>query len=337
MNLSPVQPTDPLATAAMHSMGHHGITPTPDNFAIWYEYHAGANTALKRTIDVFISNKRDFDAPALEELHNSFFSNSTEQAVLRETSLNVIAAAQQVLDLLDAEQRAARRQPQEPAPAEGQPDPSFGRLTKVLAHLIAETGEMARRSDRLALSMRHSSERIEVLEQTLDKARREATLDSLTGIANRRSFDLGVNELAADAMNSGDDLCLIILDVDHFKTFNDSWGHQTGDEVLKLVAATIQQNVRGQDRAARYGGEEFAVIVPCTPLAGAATVAENIRQAVERQQFTARESRRTIGGLTVSLGVACYDPGEPLLDWIGRADAALYRAKHAGRNRVQSA
>lgn len=90
-------------------------------------------------------------------------------------------------------------------------------------------------------------------------------------------------------MNTGDDLCLIILDVDHFKKFNDTWGHQTGDEVLKLVAATVQQNVRGQDRAARYGGEEFAVILPCTPPEGAATVGENIRQAMETQQFVARE------------------------------------------------
>ena len=119
--------------------------------------------------------------------------------------------------------------------------------------------------------------------------------------------------------------------------FNDTWGHQTGDEVLKLVAATIQQNVRGQDRAARYGGEEFAVILPCTPIVGAATVGENIRQAVERQQIVARDSQQTIGGITVALGVSCYDPGEPLLDWIGRADSALYKAKREGRNRVCSA
>jgi diguanylate cyclase len=334
MHLASVQQVaDPVAVAAMQSMGEFGIVPTPDNFAIWYEYHAGANPELKRTIDVVISNRRGFDGPALEELHTSFFSNTKEQEVLRLTSLNVMAAAQQVLDLLDAEKAVDIRGA---AACQDPSDQSFARLTKVLAHLIAETGEMAKRSDRLALRMRHSAEKIQGLERTLDKARREATLDGLTGIANRRSFDLDINELAAQAMNSGDDLCLIILDVDHFKLFNDTWGHQIGDEVLKLVAATIQQNVRGQDRAARYGGEEFTVILPCTPIAGAATVGENIRQAMERQ-FVARESQQTIGGITVSLGVACYEPGEPLLDWIGRADAALYQAKHDGRNRVCSA
>ncbi len=327
MNFVPVQQVaDPVAVSAMQSMGEFGIVPTPDNFAIWYEYHAGVNPELKRTIDVVISNRRGFDGPALEELHTSFFSNTREQEVLRLTSLNVMAAAQQVLDLLDAEKAMDIGNIRAVVGDQDPSDQSFARLTKVLAHLIAETGEMAKRSDRLALRMRHSAEKIEGLERTLDKARRDATVDGLTGIANRRSFDLDVNELAAQAMNTGEDLCLIILDVDHFKLFNDTWGHQTGDEVLKLVATTIQQNVRGQDRAARYGGEEFAVILPCTPMAGATTVGENIRQAMERQQFVARESQQTIGGITVSLGVACYDPGEPLLDWIGRADSALYQA-----------
>jgi diguanylate cyclase len=329
MNLAPVQPAaDPVAIAAMQSMGEFGMVPTPDNFAIWYDYHAGINPDLKRTIDILISNKRGFDGPALEELHSSFFSNTKEQEVLRQTSLNVMAAAQKVTNDQYTRDGSYLQDPS---------DRSFAHLTRVLAHLIAETSEMAKRSDRLALRMRHSAEKIEGLERTLDKARREATLDSLTGIANRRSFDLDINELAAAAMNTGDDLCLIILDVDHFKKFNDTWGHQTGDEVLKLVAATVQQNVRGQDRAARYGGEEFAVILPCTPLEGAATVGENIRQAMETQQFVARESQKTISGITISLGVACYEPGEPLLDWIGRADNALYQAKHGGRNRVCSA
>jgi diguanylate cyclase len=338
MNVAPVQPAaDPVATAAMHSMGKFGIVPTPDNFAIWYDYHAGINPDLKRTIDILISNKRGFDGAALEELHSSFFSNTKEQEVLRQTSVNVMAAAQELLDLLDAEKVTNDQRTREASRLHDPSDRSFAHLTKVLAHLIAQTNEMAKRSDRLALRMRHSVEKIEGLERTLDKARREATLDGLTGIANRRSFDLDINELAAAAMNTGDDLCLIILDVDHFKKFNDTWGHQTGDEVLKLVAATIQQNVRCQDRAARFGGEEFAVILPCTPLAGATTVGENIRQAVERQQFVARESQQTIRDITISLGVACYELGEPLRDWIGRADNALYQAKHDGRNRLCSA
>ena len=338
MDFAPVQQAaDPVAVAAMQSMDEFGIGPTPDNFTIWYEYHAGVNPELTRTIDVLISNKRGFDGPALAELHTSFFSNTKEQEVLRITSLNVMAVAQQVLDLLDAGKAIDSRSFRGAAAAQDPSDHSFPRLSKVLAHLIAETGEMAKRSDRLALRMRHSAEKIEGLERTLDKARRDATVDALTGIANRRSFDLDINELAAQAMNTGEDLCLILLDVDHFKLFNDTWSHQTGDEVLKLVAATIQQNVRGQDRAARYGGEEFAVILPCTPIAGAATVGEHIRQAVEKQQFVERESQQTISGITVSLGVACYDPGEPLLDWIGRADSALYRAKHDGRNRLRAA
>jgi diguanylate cyclase len=335
MSLAAIQMApDPVATAAMQSMADFGIVPTPDNFAIWYDYHAGINPDLKRTIDILISNKRGVDGPSLEELHRNFFSNTKEQELLRETSLNVMAAAQEVLELLDAETETNVQYTRDARKLQHSSDGSIGPLTKVLARLIAETNEMAKRSDRLALRMRHSTEKIEGLERTLEKARREATLDSLTGIANRRSFDLDINETAAAAMNTGDDLCLIILDVDYFKKFNDTWGHQTGDEVLKLVAATIQQNVRGNDRVARYGGEEFAIILPATPLDAARTVGENIREAIQRQQFVARESQQTISGITISLGIACYELGEPLLDWISRADNALYQAKHSGRNRI---
>ena len=147
---------DPVATAAMQSMGEFGIVPTPDNFAIWYDYHAGINPDLKRTIDILISNKRGFDGPALEELHSNFFSNTKEQEVLRETSLNVMAAAQELLDLLDAEKVTNDQYTRDASYLQHPSDRSFAHLTKVLAHLIAETNEMAKRSDRLALRMRHS-------------------------------------------------------------------------------------------------------------------------------------------------------------------------------------
>ena len=166
--------------------------------------------------------------------------------------------------------------------------------------------------------------------------RREATTDGLTEIANRRAFDTILRETAGEAMNSGDDLSVLMIDIDHFKIFNDTWGHQTGDDVLRLVAATLQQSIRGQDTAARYGGEEFAVILPATSLSAAVAVGSNIRRACERLQFVTRDTQQAVGTVTVSIGGACYEPGEALSNWIRRADAALYRAKQEGRNRVVS-
>ncbi|MBC7577741.1 GGDEF domain-containing protein [Tardiphaga sp.] len=326
---------DPIAEAAMASMGTYAISPTPDNFAIWYEYHSGKNPNLQRTIDIVISNRRGFDGAALKELHNSFFSTTEEQQVLRQTSLQVMEAAQEVLDLLDvasAEDNLRIPLVDEIARTE---KTSFSNLTRMLEHLINETSEMAKRSDHLGIRMRRSAEKIEALERTLDDARREATIDALTGISNRRSFDANLNELAGEAMNTGEDLCLMILDVDHFKHVNDTYGHPVGDQVLQFVATTIQQHVRGQDRAARYGGEEFAIILPRTPIEGAAKVGEYIRIAFEKHKALCGTSQQPIPGVTVSIGISCYDPGEKLLEWSARADTALYQAKREGRNCVR--
>jgi diguanylate cyclase len=135
-------------------------------------------------------------------------------------------------------------------------------------------------------------------------------------------------------METGDDLCLLLIDIDHFKKFNDTWGHQTGDEVLKLVAKTLVENIKGQDIVARFGGEEFVVLLPKTSLSASVTVANVIRTAFEKRRVVGKESKRMIGGITVSIGVARYELGEALAELIQRADAALYRAKNEGRNRV---
>jgi diguanylate cyclase len=129
-------------------------------------------------------------------------------------------------------------------------------------------------------------------------------------------------------------LCVLIGDVDHFKKFNDTWGHATGDQVLRLVAQCFKSNTKGRDTAARYGGEEFVVALPHTSLANAVTVAEHIRAAVESKKIVKRSTGETLGSITLSIGVAQYVADEPIGDTLARADACLYVAKRSGRNRV---
>jgi diguanylate cyclase len=159
-------------------------------------------------------------------------------------------------------------------------------------------------------------------------------MDGLTGVANRKSFDVTLRKLAGDAMNSGDHLAMLMIDIDHFKRVNDTWGHPTGDIVLRHVAKTLQKSVRGGDHVARYGGEEFTVILPRTDSQAAVSVAENIRVGLTREPFLL-ELDPPMTPITISIGVACYDPGEPLTEWVARTDAALYSAKKDGRNRVK--
>jgi diguanylate cyclase len=125
-----------------------------------------------------------------------------------------------------------------------------------------------------------------------------------------------------------------MTDIDHFKSFNDTWGHLTGDQVLRLVAMSMKQNVKGQDTAARYGGEEFAVVLPNTVLRSAVTVGDHIRRAVMAKELMKRSTGQNLGRVTVSVGVATVRNGDNVQSLISRADGCLYAAKRNGRNRV---
>ncbi|MFN3883465.1 MAG: GGDEF domain-containing protein [Rhodocyclaceae bacterium] len=159
-------------------------------------------------------------------------------------------------------------------------------------------------------------------------------IDGLTGLTNRRGFDA---KLAACLDEASDEVIgpsLLMIDIDHFKRINDSYGHLFGDKVIRSIATILRDNVKGRDVAARYGGEEFVVLLRDTPLAGAETLAEKIRRLVERSRIKRIGSDEVLSTLTVSLGIACRLPGESGEALIARADAALYRSKQNGRNRV---
>ncbi len=156
--------------------------------------------------------------------------------------------------------------------------------------------------------------------------------DGLTGLCNRRCFDRTLDQLWALAQRTGQPLCLLMLDIDHFKRINDTHGHQAGDRVLQTIASILRRHVqRSSDLIARYGGEEIAVLLPDTPLEGACALAEKLRQAVEQTPFTELEHP-----VTVSIGVACHipKPDDAPAQLIRQADMNLYAAKEAGRNRV---
>jgi diguanylate cyclase (GGDEF)-like protein/PAS domain S-box-containing protein len=154
-----------------------------------------------------------------------------------------------------------------------------------------------------------------------------AVTDTLTGVWNRRH---GTELLAADlsARRPGQALSLLMLDIDHFKTINDTFGHQAGDHVLIEIASRLRRSLRGSDMVARWGGEEFVVLLRDCALPDALRLAEDIRAAIAELPFGA------MGSLTVSVGVAEARAGEDLTTWLERADQALYRAKRSGRNEV---
>ena len=159
--------------------------------------------------------------------------------------------------------------------------------------------------------------------------------DGLTGIGNRKFLDIRLRDEVMVAMESGEPLCVILSDIDHFKKFNDTYGHTIGDEVLKLAASVMKDSVKDQDTPTRYGGEEFCIVLPRTLLTNAVKLADNLRATLAKRGLSNKKTGESYGRITLSLGVAMYRPGESIDNLLKRADEALYRAKDNGRNRVE--
>jgi diguanylate cyclase (GGDEF)-like protein len=214
-----------------------------------------------------------------------------------------------------------------------QPDPAklANRPTQELTNLNASYEALV-----------HSLEGIIAQKQLLEQELREvnarlerlASVDELTGLLNRRALEAALRRDLALADRERKALSILLLDIDHFKKVNDTWGHQTGDAVLTMVGTTLTQSLRGSDVAGRYGGEEFMCLLPATDVAGAKVVAERLRAAFLDRSVPTRDSSI---GITVSIGSAsvcgpgCRDALEVI---VRRADECLYRAKAEGRNRV---
>ena len=167
-----------------------------------------------------------------------------------------------------------------------------------------------------------------MLQDANSKLSELASVDGLTGLRNRRAFEERIEDETRRWRRHGSDVSLVLLDIDHFKPYNDTFGHPKGDEVLRSVGRLLRRSLRATDFAARYGGEEFAIILPNTDAPGSLVVAEQLRRAIETATWEDRSITASIGVAT--LGGAITN-AEELVD---HADRALYRSKQEGRNRV---
>lgn len=337
MQLQAFGPSHDVAERALARMRELNIPATVHNFTVWTAYFSNHNDELNRTVDVLLSNKRDFTEHVCADLYGQFFNDTDPVQRYASTTLEIEEDIAEVLDHLN---RAGSN-----ADAYGTSLAEFSgvleggkseNLAIRVAQIASATRLMAEQNKDLKAKLEDSSNQIAELRADLENIREESLTDSLTGVGNRKHFDTALQAIVTDAMEEDKFLSLLFLDIDHFKTFNDTHGHPAGDQVLRLIGRVLRECVKGRDVPCRYGGEEFAILLPQTNLAGAMKVGEQIRKSVAGKTLVRKSSGQDLGRITISVGATQFTPGEPLASFVERADAALYTAKQAGRNKVRA-
>ncbi len=322
------------AAAAIQAIRDNGLQIDPKTFSVWYEYHKGGNPGLRRVIDIILTNRSPVSPVAVARIYERFIANAVDYRVIHETSARMQQTLAQLVALVSEASSGASQFGSTIRRVSGQFAANEVSIGELVQCLLSEAREIGASTLRIQGELARNAELMQTMQRSLEDARREASTDPLTGLANRRCLDEALQTRAGKAMNDGLDLSLLIVDIDHFKRVNDQWGHPVGDEVLKLAASTLRASIREADLAARYGGEEFAVVLAGVAANAAGEIGERIRKSFAESQVVLRGSGQSIGTITVSVGVAAYEPGESLGQWVGRTDAALYAAKQAGRNQV---
>jgi diguanylate cyclase len=328
-----------LANTALERILREGLTPTPECYELWYVYFANSNTEVVRAIDILIANDQKITDDRCHELHQRFLSDALETERVRKAGDKVQETIKTVSGAVGKVKEATTKYNVALESVSGQIKDNMTpkEMATLLTNVKQNTKDMMSQNLKLEDELVKSSMAMVELQRDLEEVRKEALTDGLTNLANRKAFDQEIQRIVHEAMEEGTAFSLILMDIDHFKSFNDNFGHQVGDQVLRLVARTLIEGIKGKDVAARYGGEEFAIILPVTNIQAAVKVGDGLRKAVASKDVVNRNSGEKLGRITLSGGVAQYLAGESIEDLIERADNALYTAKHNGRNQIAAA
>ena len=325
-----------LADQAWREMQEHDILPSPRNFELWFTYLEQSNPALSRELSAMLVAGMSPTPQQLRRLHANCIAREIDVEAIADHSEQLGEAAQSLIEQISDNQASLRSYDQALSTLSSgmNQDRTVGGLLHAVTVLASETSRASERNRELEQQLSASLVRISSLRSELMDAKQEATTDGLTGLRNRRAFDAKLRHAMRRARSETAPLSLLLLDIDHFKQFNDTYGHRTGDLVLRLVAGIIADNVKGRDTAARYGGEEFAVVLTAADLSAGITVAGQIRALLDGKRLVGRSKQQKPAMVTVSAGVAEFRPDDTAASLVERADAALYEAKRLGRNRV---
>lgn len=322
-----------ISALALDMLTSHCIPPSPMSYTVAYEYCSGSSAALKQALDEHLRSGNQLDAFLLQDLYERHIASEQIghlrgmgnglQTILHSLMQDIAEAGNGAMILGETMEKNIGHLSTEIGPKD---------LRAIATDMLSATQAAQEQNNQLRQRLESTREETESLKTELEQYRREALVDPLTGLFNRRAMDTHLDELMA--IEAGTPLSVVMVDIDYFKRINDTYGHAVGDVVIRNVAETMRNCIRGEDFAVRYGGEEFIVLLPDTPLEGAFKVAETIRTRIESLRLVRRHDNFSLGPFTVSLGVAARRLEDTRESLVQRADKALYQSKNSGRNRV---
>lgn len=316
-----------------------GLLPTPENYELWFSYYSRSSPEVVKVIDNLLESGQKITEYVCHEIYQRFLSDLRNEEMVRRAGEQVQTTIKDMTDVV----HGVRSATEDYSSSLGEVSTRITKaksqeeVQEVIRLAADRTQAMVEQNRELEDRLVRSTEIMEELKRDLEYVRREAMTDGLTGIANRKAFDTELDRALQSAAANKGGFSLLMVDIDFFKSFNDNFGHQVGDQVLRLVARTLKDGLKGRDFAARYGGEEFSIILPDTDLSGAVAVGNSLRKAVASKDVINRSSGKVLGRITMSVGVAEYAGDRTMEELIERADNALYTAKHNGRNQVAAA
>ncbi|MFB2803260.1 GGDEF domain-containing protein [Shewanella seohaensis] len=333
---------DLLQTAALNLkkavplMLKHQIPTTPINYALWYTYVGEQNPALNAQLDTVIAHYNTCPPVSSELLFRQYVADPVELDV-RDMRLNLEAMATELsqsirdtnLDATEFQTCINTNFAKLNGIEEGAL--SVEQVLDLVRNLVKEADNIRSSTEYFTSQLQKAQTEIDALKQKLEQSEKDVLYDALTGCLNRRAFDADLAGMLAQAPEG---TCLILVDIDHFKAFNDNYGHQLGDQVLRAVSKRLQEACRDGCKLYRFGGEEFAIIVPKSQLRIARQLAEAMRRGLEKLSLKDRRKDQRIDNITASFGVAQWQEKQVAIHLIERADMLLYEAKRLGRNRV---
>jgi len=328
-----------VARSAIEMMERAKVWPTALNFELWLHLVADPAGALAVELQRLLSSGEQITDFLAEDLAHTFLPKVRLHDQIRDAGDQLSQELATVSRAIQNAQQTNEAYGQQLAGAtqELSENMESGELKALVKGLASATNRAQSQNRDLEQRLAESTAEVGRLRDHLIQVRRDATTDGLTNLANRKSFDEELERACADADADGGTVHLAVLDIDHFKKFNDTWGHQTGDQVIRFVASVIGRVGAPPRFAARYGGEEFAMIVSGEDMAQVEQILLEICEEVGSRRLKRRSTNEDLGAVTISAGFAERRAGELPISLMERADAALYASKHAGRNRVTCA